>query len=137
MKMTASNYLVSWKLACNTDNQRSSVKTWALFSSPKPAIYSIPTTEYKYIALCAYVLHMHCLPSITSQTRLLLFNKCLWLYKQKIKSHHSSARSAISLASLTASASRSLFSSPVFCSMFATWNLTVDISQPISAAMRV
>ena len=47
----------------------------------------------------------HCLPSITSQTRLLLFNKCLWLYKQKIKSHHSSARSAINLASLTASAS--------------------------------
>ena len=87
--------------------------------------------------LCAYVLHMHCLPSVTSQTRLLLFNKCLWLYKQKIKSHHSSARSAISLASLTASASRSLFSSPVFCSMFATWNWTVDISQPISAAMRV
>ena len=28
-----------------------------------------------------------------------------WLYKQKIKSHHSSARSAINLASLTASAS--------------------------------
>ena len=81
--------------------------------------------------------HLPCLPSVTSQTRLLLFNKCLWLYKQKIKSHHSSARSAISLASLTASASRSLFSSPVFCSMFATWNLTVDISQPISAAMRV
>ena len=79
----------------------------------------------------------HRLPSVTSQTRLLLFNKCLRLYKQKIKSHHSSARSAISLASLTASASRSLFSSPVFCSMFATWNLTVDISQPISAAMRV
>ena len=33
------------------------------------------------------------------------FNKCLWLHKQKIKSHHSSTRSAISLASLTASAS--------------------------------
>ena len=79
----------------------------------------------------------HCLPSITSQTRLLLFNKCLWLYKQKIKSHHSSAKSATSLTSLTARASWSLFSSPVFCSMFATWNLTVDISQPISAAMRV
>lgn len=28
-----------------------------------------------------------------------------WLYKQKIKSHHSSARSAINLTSLTASAS--------------------------------
>ena len=79
----------------------------------------------------------HCLPSITSQTRLLLFNKCLWLYKQKIKFHHSSAKSATSLTSLTARASWSLFSSPVFCSMFATWNLTVDISQPISAAMRV
>ena len=79
----------------------------------------------------------HCLPSVTSQTRLLLFNKCLWLYKQKIKSHHSSAKSATSLTSLTARASWSLFSSPVFCSMFATWNLTVDISQPISAAMRV
>ena len=79
----------------------------------------------------------HCLPSVTAQTRLLLFNKYLWRHKQKIKSHHSSTRSAISLASLTASASRSLFSSPVFCSMFATWNLTVDISQPISAAMRV
>lgn len=79
----------------------------------------------------------HCLPSITSQTRLLLFIKCLWLYKQKIKSHHSSAKSATSLTSLTARASWSLFSSPVFCSMFATWNLTVDISQPISAAMRV
>ena len=79
----------------------------------------------------------HCLPSITSQTRLLLFNKCLWLYKAKIKSHHSSAKSATSLTSLTARASWSLFSSPVFCSMFATWNLTVDISQPISAAMRV
>ena len=48
-----------------------------------------------------------------------------------------SARSAISLTSLTASASWSLFSNPVFCSIFATWNLTVDISQPISAAMRV
>ena len=47
----------------------------------------------------------HCLPSVTAQTRLLLFNKCLWLHKQKIKSHHSSTRSAISLASLTASAS--------------------------------
>ena len=47
----------------------------------------------------------HCLPSVTSQTRLLLFNKCLWLYKQKIKSHHSSARSAINLTSLTARAS--------------------------------
>ena len=34
-----------------------------------------------------------------------LFNKCLWLYKQKIKSHHSSARSAINLTSLTARAS--------------------------------
>ena len=79
----------------------------------------------------------HCLPSVTAQTRLLLFNKCLWLHKQKIKSHHSSTRSATILASLTARASRSLFSSPVFCSMFATWNLTVDISQPISAAMRV
>lgn len=79
----------------------------------------------------------HCLPSVTSQTRLLLFNKCLWLHKQKIKSHHSSAKSATSLTSLTARASWSLFSSPVFCSMFATWNLTVDISQPISAAMRV
>ena len=33
------------------------------------------------------------------------FNKCLWLYKQKIKSHHSSARSAINLTSLTARAS--------------------------------
>lgn len=31
--------------------------------------------------------------------------KCLWLYKLKIKSHHSSARSAINLTSLTASAS--------------------------------
>ena len=79
----------------------------------------------------------HYLPSVTAQTRLLLFNKCLWLYKQKIKSHHSSAKSATSLTSLTARASWSLFSSPVFCSMFATWNLTVDISQPISAAMRV
>ena len=79
----------------------------------------------------------HCLPSVTAQTRLLLFNKCLWLHKQKIKSHHSSAKSATSLTSLTARASWSLFSSPVFCSMFATWNLTVDISQPISAAMRV
>ena len=47
----------------------------------------------------------HCLPSVASQTRLLLFNKYLWLHKQKIKSHYSSARSAISLASLTASAS--------------------------------
>ena len=47
----------------------------------------------------------HCLPSVTAQTRLLLFNKCLWLHKQKIKSHHSSTKSAISLASLTASAS--------------------------------
>ena len=47
----------------------------------------------------------HCLPGVTVQTRLLLFNKCLWLHKQKIKSHHSSTRSAISLASLTASAS--------------------------------
>ena len=47
----------------------------------------------------------HCLPSVTAQTRLLLFNKCLWLHKQKIKSHHSSARSAINLTSLTASAS--------------------------------
>lgn len=47
----------------------------------------------------------HCLSSVTAQTRLLLFNKCLWLHKQKIKSHHSSTRSAISLASLTASAS--------------------------------
>ena len=47
----------------------------------------------------------HCLPSVTAQTRLLLFNKCLWLHKQKIKSHHSSTRSAIILASLTASAS--------------------------------
>ena len=47
----------------------------------------------------------HCLPSVTAQTRLILFNKCLWLHKQKIKSHHSSTRSAISLASLTASAS--------------------------------
>ena len=47
----------------------------------------------------------HCLPSITSQTRLLLFNKCLWLYKQKIKFHHSSAKSATSLMSLTARAS--------------------------------
>ena len=37
--------------------------------------------------------------------QLLLFNKCLWLYKQKIKSHHSSARSAINLTSLTARAS--------------------------------
>ena len=47
----------------------------------------------------------HCLPSVTSQMRLILFNKCLWLHKQKIKSHHSSARSAINLTSLTASAS--------------------------------
>ena len=47
----------------------------------------------------------HCLPSVTAQTWLLLFNKCLWLHKQKIKSHHSSTRSAISLTSLTASAS--------------------------------
>ena len=47
----------------------------------------------------------HCLPSVTAQMRLLLFNKCLWLYKQKIKSHHSSARSAINLTSLTARAS--------------------------------
>ncbi len=47
----------------------------------------------------------HCVPSVTAQTWLLLFNKCLWLHKQKIKSHHSSARSAINLASLTASAS--------------------------------
>ena len=47
----------------------------------------------------------HCLPSVTSQTRLLLFNKCLWLHKQKIKFHHSSERSAINLTSLTASAS--------------------------------
>ena len=47
----------------------------------------------------------HCLPSVTSQTRLLLFNKYLWLHKQKIKSHQSSARSTINLASLTASAS--------------------------------
>ena len=31
--------------------------------------------------------------------------KCLWLYKLKIKFHHSSARSAINLTSLTASAS--------------------------------
>ena len=46
-----------------------------------------------------------CLPSVTAQTRLLLFNKCLWLHKQKIKSHHSSARSAINLTSLTARAS--------------------------------
>lgn len=47
----------------------------------------------------------HCLPSITSQTRFLLFNKCLWLHKQKIKAHHSSVRSTISLTSLTARAS--------------------------------
>ena len=47
----------------------------------------------------------HCLPSVTAQTRLLLFNKYLWLHKQKIKSHHSSTRSAISLTSLTARAS--------------------------------
>ena len=47
----------------------------------------------------------HCLPSVTAQTRLLLFNKCLWLHKQKIKSYHSSTRSAISLTSLTDRAS--------------------------------
>ena len=47
----------------------------------------------------------HCLPRITSQTRLLLFNKYLWLHKQKIKSRHPSARSTINLTSLTARAS--------------------------------
>ena len=42
-----------------------------------------------------------------SQTQLCgaALNKRLWLRKQKIKSHHSSARSAINLTSLTASAS--------------------------------
>ena len=29
--------------------------------------------------------HLPCLPSVTSQTRLPLFNKCLRLHKQKIK----------------------------------------------------
>ena len=57
-------------------------------------------TEYSNIRFADETRHM-----VTSQTRLLLFNKCLWLYKQKIKSHHSSARSAINLTSLTARAS--------------------------------
>ena len=127
-KITTMFLFATSPLLSQSGNAKSSIKGNTLNSDSLNRKSPCSSSLYK---------RRHCLPSITSQTRLLLFNKCLWLYKQKIKSHHSSAKSATRLTWLTARASWSLFSSPVFCSMFATWNLTVDISQPISAAMRV
>ena len=127
-KITTMFLFATSPLLSQSGNAKSSIKGNALNSDSLNRKSPCSSSLYK---------RRHCLPSVTAQTRLLLFNKYLWLHKQKIKSHYSSARSAISLASLTARASWSLFSSPVFCSIFATWNLTVDISQPISAAMRV
>ena len=95
-KITTMFLFATSPLLSQSGNTKSSIKGNTLNSDSLNRKSPCSSSLYK---------RRHCLPSVTSQTRLLLFNKCLWLHKQKIKSHHSSTRSAISLASLTASAS--------------------------------
>ena len=95
-KITTMFLFATSPLLSQSGNTKSSIKGNTLNSDSLNRKSPCSSSLYK---------RRHCLPSITSQTRLLLFNKCLWLHRQKIKSHHSSARSAINLASLTASAS--------------------------------
>ena len=95
-KITTMFLFATSPLLSQSGNAKSSIKGNTLNSDSLNRKSPCSSSLYK---------RRHCLPSVTAQTRLLLFNKCLWLHKQKIKSHHSSTRSAISLASLTASAS--------------------------------
>ena len=95
-KITTMFLFATSPLLSQSGNTKSSIKGNTLNSDSLNRKSPCSSSLYK---------RRHCLPSVTAQTRLLLFNKCLWLHKQKIKSHHSSTRSAISLASLTASAS--------------------------------
>ena len=95
-KITTMFLFATSPLLSQSGNTKSSIKGNTLNSDSLNRKSPCSSSLYK---------RRHCLPSVTSQTRLLLFNKYLWLHKQKIKSHQSSARSAISLASLTASAS--------------------------------
>ena len=95
-KITTMFLFATSPLLSQSGNTKSSIKGNTLNSDSLNRKSPCSSSLYK---------RRHCLPSVTAQTRLLLFNKCLWLHKQKIKSHHSSARSAISLASLTARAS--------------------------------
>ena len=95
-KITTMFLFATSPLLSQSGNTKSSIKGNTLNSDSLNRKSPCSSSLYK---------RRHCLPCVTVQTRLLLFNKCLWLHKQKIKSHHSSARSAINLASLTASAS--------------------------------
>ena len=95
-KITTMFLFATSPLLSQSGNTKSSIKGNTLNSDSLNRKSPCSSSLYK---------RRHCLPSVTAQTRLLLFNKCLWLHKQKIKSHHSSTRSAISLASLTARAS--------------------------------
>ena len=95
-KITTMFLFATSPLLSQSGNTKSSIKGNTLNSDSLNRKSPCSSSLYK---------RRYCLPSVTAQTRLLLFNKCLWLHKQKIKSHHSSTRSAISLASLTASAS--------------------------------
>ena len=94
-KITTMFLFATSPLLSQSGNTKSSIKGNTLNSDSLNRKSPCSSSLYK---------RRHCLTSVTAQTRLLLF-KCLWLHKQKIKSHHSSTRSAISLASLTASAS--------------------------------
>ena len=95
-KITTMFLFATSPLLSQSGNTKSSIKGNTLNSD---------SLNWKSPFLSSLYKRRHCLPSITSQTRLLLFNKYLWLHKQKIKSHHSSVRSTISLTSLTAKAS--------------------------------
>ena len=95
-KITTMFLFATLPLLSQSGNTKSAIKGNTLNSNSLNRKSSCSSSLYK---------RRHYLTSITSQTRLLLFNKCLWLYKQKIKFHHSSARSATSLMSLTARAS--------------------------------
>ena len=95
-KITTMFLFATSPLLSQSGNTKSSIKGNTLNSDSLNRKSPCSSSLYK---------RRHCLPSVTAQTWLLLFNKCLWLHKQKIKSHHSSARSAINLTSLTARAS--------------------------------